>query len=105
MLLTCLYRSPSQSPDEFENFCTKADILLSEMNDELPIYPILTGDFNARCSKWWRNDITIFAGKKADFVTSSAGYTQIIHEPTHAINKSKSCDYLIFFTNQNVISK
>ena len=27
--LTCLYHSPSQSHDEFENFCIKFDILLS----------------------------------------------------------------------------
>ena len=40
-----------------------------------------------------------------DFVTSSAGYTQIIGKPTHVINKSKSCIELIFCTNQNVISK
>ena len=42
--LTCLYRSPSQSRDEFENFCTKFDILLSQINDELPICSIVTGD-------------------------------------------------------------
>ena len=103
--LTCLYRSPSQSHDEFENFCIKFDILLSQINDELPICSVVTGDFNARCSRWWRNDITNFAGKEIDFLTSSAGYTQIIDKPTHVINKSKSCIDLIFCTNQNVISK
>ena len=103
--LTCLYRSPSQSRDEFENFCIKFDILLSQINDELPICSVVTGDFNARCSRWWRNDITNFAGKEIDFLTSSAGYTQIIDKPTHVINKSKSCIDLIFCTNQNVISK
>ena len=35
--LTCLYPSPRQSQDEFENFCIKFDILLSQINDELPI--------------------------------------------------------------------
>ena len=103
--LTCLYLSPSQSHDEFENFCIKFVILLSQINDELPICSVVTGDFNARCSRWWRNDITNFAGKKIDFLTSSAGYTQIIDKPTHVINKSKSCIDLIFCTNQNVITK
>ena len=32
--------------DEFENFCTNLDILLSQMNDELPICLIVTGRFN-----------------------------------------------------------
>ena len=87
---TCLYRSQSQRQDEFENFCTKSDILLSQINDELPICSIVTGDVNARCSRWWRNDVTNFARKEIDFLTSSAGYTQIIDKPTHVINKSKS---------------
>ena len=100
-----MYRSPSQSHDEFENFCIKFDILLSQINDELPICSVITGDFNARCSRWWRNDITNFAGKEIDFLTSLAGYTQIISKFTHVINKSKLCIDLIFYINQNVISK
>ena len=90
MFFNLFYSSPSQSQDEFENFCTKFDVLLSQINDELPICSIVTGDFNARCSRWWRNDITNFAGKEIDFLTSSAGYTQIIGKPIHVINKSKS---------------
>ena len=49
--LTCLYRSPSQSHDELENFCIKFDVLLSQTNDELPICSVVTGDFNARYSR------------------------------------------------------
>ena len=76
-----------------------------QINDELPICSVITGDFNAWCSRWWRNDITNFAGKEIDFLTSSADYTQIIDKPTHVINKPKSCIDLIFCTNLNVISK
>ena len=46
--LTCIYRSPSQNQDEFKNFCTNFDILLNNINDELPLCSIVTGDFNAR---------------------------------------------------------
>ena len=73
--LTCLYRSPSQSQDEFENFCTNFEFLFSQKMMNLFT---VTGDFNAGCSMWWRNDITNFAGKEIYFLTSSAGYTQII---------------------------
>ena len=83
---------------------SKKTLQCIQINDELLICSVVTGDFNARCS-WWRNDITNFAGKEIDFLTSSAGYTQIIDKPTHVINKSKSCIDLIFCTNQNVISK
>ena len=45
---TCIYHSPSQNQDEFKNFCTNFDILLSNINDEFPLCSIVTGDFNAR---------------------------------------------------------
>ena len=56
--LTCIYRSPSQNQDEFKNFCTNFDVLLNNIIDEIPLCSIVTGDFNARCSRWWKNDIT-----------------------------------------------
>ena len=105
MLFNFFYCSPSQSQDEFESFCINFDILLSQINDELPICLIETGDINARCSRWWRNDITNFAGKEINFLASTANYTQIIDKPAHVINNSKSCIDLIFCIKQNVISK
>ena len=102
--LTCVYRSPSQNHDEFEDFCTKFDLLMSSINDELPLCSVITGDFNARCSRWWKNDINNPAGQEIESLTSSAGYKQIIDKPTHNINNSMSCIDLIFCTNQNVIS-
>ena len=56
--LTCIYRSPSQSRDEFDDVCTKFDLLLCNINQEFPLCSIFTGNFNARCSRWWQNDIT-----------------------------------------------
>ena len=47
--LTCIYCSPSQNQDEFKNFSTNFDILLNNINDELPLCSIVTDDFNARC--------------------------------------------------------
>ena len=65
---------------------------------------VITGDFNARCSRWWKNDITNLTGEEIDTLTSSAGYAQIIDKPTHILNNSMSCIDLIFCTNKNIIS-
>ena len=46
---SCIYRSPSQNQD---------DILLSNINNELQLSSVVTGQFNAHCSKWWKNGIT-----------------------------------------------
>ena len=67
MFFTCIYRSPSQNKDEFKNFCTNFDILFNNINDELPLCSIVTGDFNARCSSWWKNDITNLQGQEVDY--------------------------------------
>ena len=103
--LTCAYRSPSQSQEEFEMFCTKFDILLSQINDEFPLCSIVTGDFNARCTNWRKDDITNSTGREIASLTSSAGYTQIIDKLTLFINNSVSYIDLMFCTKQNLISK
>ena len=103
--LTCTYRSPSQNNEEFENFCVNFDLLLSNINEEIPICSIITGDFNARSSNWWKNDITNSVGQELEALASSAGYSQIIDKPTHIVNNSMLCIDLIFYINTNVISK
>ena len=47
--LSCIYCSPSQSDDEFDDFCTKLDLLLSNINHEFPLCSIFLGNFNSRC--------------------------------------------------------
>ena len=102
--LTYIYRSRSQNQDEFKNFCTNFDILLNNINDELPLCLIVTGDFNACCSRWWENDTTNLQDQELDSLTLSAGYNPIIDKPTHVINPSMPCIDIIFCTNQSVIS-
>ena len=62
--LNCIYGSPSQSHDEFDDFCTKFDLLVNNINHEFPLCSIVTGDFSARYSRWWQNDITNSAGQE-----------------------------------------
>ena len=73
--LTCISRSPSQNNEEFENFCANFDLLLSNINEEIPICSIITGDFNTLSSNWWKNDITDSAGQELDSLTSSPRYS------------------------------
>ena len=50
--LTCANDWLSQSQKEFKIFCTNFDILLNQINDELPLGSNVTGDFNAPCTNW-----------------------------------------------------
>ena len=42
------------------------------------------------------------AGIELDNITISAGYSQLINEPTHFINKTPSCIDLIFSSDLNI---
>ena len=61
-----------------------------------PFVTVMIGDFNAKSKDWCSSDITSIEGSELDFLTSQFGFSQIIKEPTHILDKSRSCIDLIF---------
>ena len=100
VLVSVIYRSPSQRICEFESFLTNYDYFLSETNKCKPSLAVITGGFNAA---WWSNDIHSTEGPKLFALTSANGFSQLINEPTHIQTNSSSCIDLIF-TNQPNLS-
>ena len=84
--LTCIYWSTNQIQHEFENFCTSLDTLMDHVSNKLPICSVITGDLNARCSKWCNKDITNSVGREIDTLISSAVHNQIISKPTDIVS-------------------
>ena len=78
---TCFYRSPSQSHDELENFCSELNLLLTNINNNQPACSILTADFNVECSKCCSSDKNNIAGLEID-ITTTAGYSQLTNKQT-----------------------
>ena len=68
-----------------------------------PYLTVALGDFNAKSSLWYNNDITAYEGSKIDGATSQFGLQQIIKEPTHFIGDSSSCIDLIFISQSNLV--
>ena len=87
----CLYRSPSQTNDEFESFLKNFELTLDKIHDDNPSMISLLGDFNAKSNNWCKNDITFHEGSMIDAVTSNYGLHQLIQELTHILNSSSSC--------------
>ena len=87
--MSVIYRSPSQSINEFDSF-------FLTLNNRKPALSIITGDFNARSQSWWSNDINTTEGSKLLALSSSNGFSQLINEPTHIPANSNSCIDLIF---------
>ena len=96
----CNYRSPSQTPREFENYCKNFHLTLSNIDDASPLCSIVIGDFNARCRNWFAGDVNSNAGKELDSFTSKIGYSQLIDKPIiespHFFSGGSSCIDLIF---------
>ena len=76
---------------------------MNSINSLTPAVSIITGDFNGKCSKWYSFDISDNIGKEFDTITSTAGYSQIIDEPTHFTSNSSSCIDLIFTSNPSIL--
>ena len=86
-----LYRSPSQSSDEFENFVYNLDFTLDALTKKNPFRTAIIGDFNARFSKWCFSNKTTHEGTKRDNLTSQNRLTQLLKEPTYVSDNYISC--------------
>ena len=61
-----------------------------------PFLTVMISDFNAKSSNWYLNEVTSFEG-------SQFAMPQVINEPTHILDNSKSCIDLIFTSQPNTI--
>ena len=86
VIVSVIYRSPSQSINEFDSFLSNLEKLVSDINNRKPA--LSTGDFNARSQSWWSNDINTTEGSKVLALSSSNGLSQVIDESTHIKTKA-----------------
>ena len=99
-----LYRSPSQTQDEFEKIIDNLVSNLESLCQNNPFIIVLTGDLNAKSKNWYSHDKTSHTGNEIKNVTIQFGLQQIIREPTHISNTSSSCIDLIFTSQPNFIT-
>ena len=80
-----LYRSPSQSKDEFEYFADNLNLNLDSIALRNPYLFFVLGDLNAQTKGWYTLGKTIYQGCRIYGITSEFGLEQLIHELTHII--------------------
>ena len=83
--------------------CSELNLLLTNIKNNEQTCSILTGDFNAKCSKWCSSDKNNIAGLEIDNISTMAAYSQLIKKPRHFINRTSSCSDLIFSSNVSFI--
>ena len=91
-----LYRSPSQTSDDFEKFTDNFELTLDTIAESNSDLIVVLGDFNIKSNNWHINDKTTSEGAKIEFLTSQFRLHQIINEPTNVLENSSSCINLIF---------
>ena len=102
MIVSVIYRSPSQNSNQFELFLSKLKNFLSDINKCKPSLFVVTGDFNVRSSSWSCNGINTVEGSHLYSLTSSNGFSKLINEPTHIQTNNSSCIDLIFTSQPNL---
>ena len=101
MIVSVIYRCPSQNSNQFELFLSNLENLLSDINKRKPSLSVVTGDFNAISSSWLCNDINTIEGSHLYSLKSSNGFSQLLNEPAHIQVNSSSCINLIFYLQIN----
>ena len=91
-----LYRSPSQTSDEFQSFISNLENLLINITNYNPHFVILLGKFNAKSKSWTVNNTTTEEDTILENLNSFYGMKQLISAPTHTLQHSTSCIDLIF---------
>ena len=64
-----LYRSPSQTPDQFDNFLQLFEELLQDIFKLKSSFVLITGDFNCRNSNWYLGDPVTPQGARVEALT------------------------------------
>ena len=98
-----LYRSPNQSPDDFELFANNFELNIDAVTANNPFLTVVLRDFNVNSNLWFKGDKTSYERSKIDAITSLFGLQQLINEPTHLLADSSSCIDLIFTSQPNLV--
>ena len=101
--IATLYRSPSQSREEFEKFLSNFEVFIKAISNQKDAISIIMGDLNARSSNWCKYDTSNNEGVQTDSITSTHGLEQLISEPTHILSNSSLCIDLIFTNQPNLV--
>ena len=65
-----LYRSPSQSQDDFESFANNFELNIDTGTSNTTFLTVVLGGFNVKSNLWFKGDKTMHEGSKMDGITS-----------------------------------
>ena len=99
----CLYGSPSQTWDIFETFADNFELTLDTNINKNLFLIVALGNFNAKTTKWYKNDVNSYESLKINTITAQLNLQQLINEPTHLTANSYLCIDLTFISQSNLV--
>ena len=100
-----MYRSHSQSKDEFESFVGNLELNLDLIALRNPYLIVALDDFKAQTKGWHSLGKTTYESTRMDDITSEFGIEQLIHEFVHITGENPSCIDYIFSYQPNLVVK
>ena len=86
-----LYRSPSQSPNEYDSFINNFEKLIINIYSRKADFVLLIGGFNAKSYNWSINNTKTSEGAQLGSISSLYGMKQLISEQTHILQRFSGC--------------
>ena len=97
-----LYRSPSQSQDDFATLSDNFEMTLDLVSKKNPFLLVVLADFNAKRSQLHDKDSSTFKRISVENITWQFGLHQIINKPTYILENLSLCIDLIFTSQPNL---
>ena len=91
-----LYRSSSQSQDQFDAFLKNFKLNLATILANNPFLTVVLDDLNVKSNLWCKSDKISYGGSKIEGITSQFGLLQLINEPTRHTRNLSSCEFAFF---------
>ena len=100
-----MYKTPSQSQDEFEKFSEILERNLDDLLQNNPFLVVVNDDFKVKSSNWYCRYKSTLEGDTVNDITKQYGLHQVFREPTHTLDNASSCIDLIFTSQPNLIAE
>ena len=103
IFVTNNYRKHHKNRQEVVDFMKKFNSCVENVIAENPFCSLFLGDFNCHNSSWLCTDTTDFQGEELYDILNDNALHQLVSEPTHIINNSKTCIDLVITNQRDII--
>ena len=96
----CHHGCDAELVEYMENFNKSCE----KIKNENPFCCLILGDFNSRRKDWWDGDVDDRPGSILNDILSENILFQLVNEPTHIMNNSRSCIDLVISDQPNLVN-